>query len=113
MVSPYSAMPGIRSSMVNAVCGATEPPSPVSSVVIPWVILLRTCGSTRTVISDWPSRSMKPGATTSPLASMVRRARAFGRVPTAAIRSPRIARSPLNQGLPEPSTIRPPRRMMS
>ena len=33
--------------------------------------------------------------------------------PTAAIRSPRIATSPMNQGLPVPSTILPPRITMS
>src|SRR5690349_4185655 len=53
---------------------------------------------------------MKPGATTRPLASMTRRAGASsGNRPTAAMRSPRIAMSPKNQGLPVPSTTRPPR----
>ncbi len=40
-----------------------ELPSPVSSVVIPWETLLAARLSTRTLYSDWPSMSMKPGAT--------------------------------------------------
>ena len=51
--------------------------------------------------------SMKPGATTSPLASITRFAFPSGTRPTATIRSPGIATSPRNHGLPVPSTIRP------
>ncbi len=46
--------------------GATEPPSPVISVVIPWKIFDGRRGSTRMVSSDCPSMSMNPGATTMP-----------------------------------------------
>ena len=50
--------------------GAIDVPSPVTSVVTPCMILLAARLSTRTLNSDWPSRSMNPGATTSPAASM-------------------------------------------
>ena len=40
--------------------------SPVSSVVMPCMILLATRLSRSTQYSDWPSMSMKPGATTRP-----------------------------------------------
>ena len=50
---------------------------------------------------------MKPGATTSPFASMVRFAFPSGTRPTATILSPLIATSPTNHGLPVPSTTRP------
>ena len=46
--------------------GATESPSPVISVVMPWKIFEGRRGSTRMVSSDWPSMSMNPGATTLP-----------------------------------------------
>ncbi len=48
-----------------------EPPSPVTSVVTPCMTLLIARGSMRTFCSDCPSMSMKPGATTSPRASIV------------------------------------------
>ena len=52
--------------------GAIEEPSPVTSVVMPWVILDAARLSTSTLYSDWPSRSMKPGVRTRPFASIVR-----------------------------------------
>src|SRR5262245_45279173 len=52
--------------------------------------------------------SMKPGATTQPVASLVRTARA-ATSPTATIRSPRMATSPGAPGAPLPSTTVPPR----
>ncbi|PYS95367.1 MAG: hypothetical protein DMF50_09150 [Acidobacteria bacterium] len=59
--------------------------------------------------SDCPIRSMKPGATTRPRASRVRRAPAGSRWGAmAAMRSPLMARSPSTHGLPVPSTILPP-----
>src|SRR4051794_18112347 len=65
-------------------------------------------------MSECEWMSMNPGATIRPLASMTRPAFAPGsRWPMAAIRSPRIARSPSNHGFPVPSTIRPPRMRMS
>ena len=98
---------------MTSLSGAIEPPSPVISVVIPWVILLAARGSTRTLYSDWPSMSMKPGATTRPVASMRRLARAPERSPTAAIRSPITPTSARRQGAPVPSTTRPPAKTRS
>src|ERR1700728_23780 len=53
---------------------------------------------------------MKPGATTNPVASMRRAAGAFANPPAGAtrtIRSPLMATSPANQGLPVPSMMWP------
>jgi hypothetical protein len=94
-------------SIIFALTGAMEWPSPVISVVMPWVILLAARLSTRTLNSDWPSMSMKPGATTSLPASMRRVAFASFRSPMAAMRSPRMPTSARYQGAPVPSTIRP------
>ncbi len=50
--------------------GAGVPPSPRISVVIPWVTLLTSRPSpNRKEPPDWPWMSMKPGATTRPVAS--------------------------------------------
>src|SRR5438552_14776407 len=49
--------------MVFSFCGAIDPPSPVISVVIPWESLLSERLSRSRETSDWPSMSMKPGAT--------------------------------------------------
>jgi hypothetical protein len=59
-----------------------------------------------TLYSDCPSRSMNPGATTRPDASIVRVAGADARRPTAAIFPPRTPTSAANQGAPVPSTTR-------
>src|SRR2546430_3378341 len=56
--------------MVFSFCGAIDPPSPVISVVIPWESLLSERLSRSRETSDWPSMSMKPGATMRPLASI-------------------------------------------
>ncbi len=77
-----------------AVSGATDPPSPVTSVVTPCVIFDKTRLSISTLISDWPIMSMKPGATTSPPTSTVSRACISGTTPTAAILSPLSATAP-------------------
>ena len=56
--------------------------------------------------------SMKPGQTTASPASTTSAAFSGGTAPggvTAATRSPARATSPRNQGLPLPSTTRPPR----
>jgi hypothetical protein len=68
--------------------GAIEPPSPVISVVTPCVILLAARGSTRTLNSDCPSMSMKPGATTRFDASIVVVALRPSSSPIAEMRSP-------------------------
>src|SRR5262245_65855641 len=51
--------------------------------------------------------SMNPGATMRPRASMVRAASPWSAGPTAAIRSPSTATSPVADGAPLPSTIVP------
>ena len=63
---------GRSAAMIASFSGAGEPPSPVISVVIPWKIFDGRLGFTRMVISDCPSMSMNPGATTLPAASTVR-----------------------------------------
>ena len=69
-------------------------PSPVISVVMPCVSLLTACLSMSRLVSDWPSMSMKPGATIRPLASMVRLATSVGSaLPTKAMRSPMMPTS--------------------
>src|SRR5215469_2848008 len=93
--------------MMRSLSGAMEPPSPVISVVIPWKIFEGKCGFTRMVISDCPSMSMNPGATTMPWASMVCLAAATGSLPIATIRPLRIPMSPEYQGDPVPSMMWP------
>src|SRR6266545_4335860 len=66
--------------MIFSSIGAIDSPSPVTSVVMPWVILDAARPSTRTLYSDCPSRSMNPGATTRPDASIVRLAAAHADV---------------------------------
>src|SRR5579862_5501451 len=59
---------------------------------------------------------MNPGETISPVASMRSRAVALRNIPAGVIRAIlplRIARSPWNQALPVPSTIRPPLTIVS
>src|ERR1700688_2911750 len=57
--------------------------------------------------SDWPSMSMKPGATTLPAASIVRLRGEALRLPMAATFPSRIPRSPEYQGEPAPSMMWP------
>ena len=87
--------------------GAIEDPSPVISVVMPWKILEGRCGLTRIVISDCPSMSMNPGATTMPRASIVRLAGASVSRPMAAIFPARIPISAAYHGDPVPSMTCP------
>src|SRR5579863_10039189 len=93
--------------MMASLSGAAEPPSPVISEVMPWKIFEGRRGSTRMVISDCPSMSMKPGATTLPAASIVRRRVASERLPMATILPSRIPTSPEYQGEPVPSMMCP------
>ena len=69
--------------------------------------MLSALPSARIVSSEWLWMSMKPGATTSPVASMIFAALRLFRSPTAAIRPPRIPTSAMRQGLPVPSTNLP------
>ena len=112
-VTPYRAYTSRLSAIIRAFVGAMERPSPVISVVMPWVILLAARLSTSTLYSDWPSMSMNPGATTRFVASMRRFAAAPDRFPTAAIRSPEIPTSARTHGAPVPSTTRPPAKIRS
>src|SRR5579862_589753 len=93
--------------MIESLSGATDPPSPVTSVVMPWKIFEGRCGFTRIVSSDWPSMSMNPGATTIPCASTRRVAAEPASRPIAAIRPPRIPTSAAYQGEPVPSMTWP------
>src|ERR1035441_5977857 len=65
------------------------------------------------LVSDCPSMSMNPGATTMPRASMLRRAGWPSRCPTAAILPARMPMSPAYHGEPVPSMMRPLRITMS
>jgi hypothetical protein len=103
----YLSSQGLASAIQASFIGATEAPSPVTSVVIPCRTLDSTRLSTKRFISDWPSMSMKPGATMLPAASTFRAALAAERSPRAASRSPRMPTSARNQGAPVPSTTRP------
>src|SRR5579862_858130 len=90
-----------------------EVPSPVISVVTPWVILLAARLSTSTLNSDWPCTSINPGATTSPFTSTRFFADALPKSPMAPIRSPLMPRSPATHGAPVPSIMRAFDRMKS
>ncbi len=98
---------------MRAFTGAMDLPSPVISVVTPCVIFEAARPSTSTKSSDWPSMSMKPGATTSPVTSTRVVAAARLRSPMATMRSPVMARSARTHGAPVPSTRRPPARTTS
>ena len=98
----------LASAIIASLTGAIEAPSPVTSVVMPCVIFEAARLSTRTLYSDCPSRSMKPGTTSIPFASIVRFAGRPARAPTATIFPSRTPTSPANQGAPLPSTTRPP-----
>ena len=96
---------------MRALRGAIELPSPVTSVVMPWVILLAARLSTRTLYSDCPIMSMKPGATTS------RSHRpGGGAAPSVADRRDPVAHDAdvaRYHGAPVPSTTRPPAKSRS
>ena len=83
-------LPGV---LVLPLIGAIDSPSPVISVVTPIMTLLIARGSISRYVSDWPSMSMKPGATTRPCASIGRVAVACESLPILTMRSPLIARS--------------------
>jgi len=93
--------------MIASLSGAIELPSPVTSEVIPWKIFDGSRGSTRIVISDCPSISINPGATTFPPASIVRLRGAADRFPIAAILPSRIPTSPEYHGDSVPSMMCP------
>ena len=86
-------------------CGATEPLSPITSVVTPWRILLSALPSTSSEKSECECGSMKPGASALPPASIVRAAGPETR-PTPVMRPSRTATEPVTDGPPVPSMIR-------
>ncbi len=59
----YLSSQGFASAIQTSFIGATETPSPVTSVVMPCRIFDSTRLSTRRFSSDWPSMSMNPGVT--------------------------------------------------
>jgi hypothetical protein len=63
-----SRLPSMRPALVG---NGENPQLPVTSVVTPCKILLSALGSSSDVTSEWVWMSMKPGATTWPLASIV------------------------------------------
>ena len=68
---------------------------------MPWKIFDGRCGSTSTVISDWPSMSMKPGATIVPRGvDLSACAVAPARRPIAAMRPSRMPTSAAYHGDP-------------
>ncbi len=84
---------------MRAFSGPIDTPSPKTSSVTPWRMSLceRPSASSESVAQL--SMLMKPGATASPWASISFLAVMFPRSPIAAMRSPRIATSPV-VGLP-------------
>ena len=87
------------------------PSTPTISVVTPWRTLGSWRGSARITRPPWLCRSMKPGATTRPVAS-IRRADVLGerrvRGRGAGAGRPRRRPCPARRGAPVPSTIVPP-----
>ena len=75
---------------------------------MPWRTLGSWSGSARSISPEWEWRSMNPGATTLPVASIVRVAGSS--VPASPVRSSRpsrISTAPGRPGVPVPSTIVP------
>ena len=91
--------------------GSVPPPStPTSSVVIPWAVWVAASGIWKTCRSEWLCRSMNPGATTLPRASITRSpARGWRPGATDTMRSPSNRTSARRAGVPVPSINRPPR----
>ena len=92
----------------TASCGAAETPSPQLIVVIPCASrLAAVAGDSSMGEAVCPIMSMKPGATTSPVASITRSAGSLIR-PIRTIFPSRIPTSATYHGAPVPSTMRPP-----
>ena len=84
------------------------PSIPTSSVVTPCRTLGSWCGSPRIVSPAWECRSMKPGHTTMPAASMVRAASRPDTSPRLIVTvSPSTSTAARKPGLPVPSTTWP------
>ena len=89
------------------------PQWPMTSVVTPWRTLLSAWGMRARVKSEWVLMSMKPGATTRPLASIMRAPAAVMSPPMAAMRPSLNATSARRPGAPVPSMTSPPWMRMS
>ena len=119
MGTKFIAWPWDLSAEISALIGqrALRPSAPPITVVRPWLFrLLARRGSRYMDVrarSACECRSMKPGLTYMPVASMTRRAVAAGMRPMRTIRSPSMAMSARNQSLPVPSMTRPLRMMTS
>ena len=85
-------------AMIRSLAGAGVEPSPKMAVVMPWVTLEMTRPSPSVnAATDCAWMSMKPGATTFPVASSRCLVSAFASMPGGVIReirSPRMAMSP-------------------
>lgn len=104
------AVPFFSTLSRNSPRGSREPPScPPSAVVMPWRIWVEASGRSRIWPSAWLCRSMKPGATTRPWASMTRTPAGAPRVASlriARIVSPEIRIAwPVSRAPPLPSAI--------
>ena len=82
---------------------------PTTSLVTPCRRVLAQSRLASRLQSEWEWQSIKPGATTIPLASTTVAAEAPERSPRASMRWPMIPTSARTQGAPLPSTTRPPR----
>ena len=110
-VDSHSTVTSLASSMCLfdvSFRGAAELPQlPLKTVVTPWRTTLSASGFTSSEKSLWLWTSIIPGDTTRPSASTTSSKSPGSRFPTRVILSPLMATSPVNQGLPVPSTTLP------
>ena len=94
--------------------GAAETPQlPHTTVVTPWLAFIAMVGLSISAVSSWVCTSMKPGATTLPVASISLSPRSVPGASIATMRSPFTATSAANSFLPVPSATWPLRMTMS
>ena len=86
-------------------CGATDPLSPITSVVTPWRILLSALPSVSSAKSECECGSMNPGARTCRGRRSCASPHPITR-PTPAMRPSRTATDPVTDGAPVPSMMR-------
>ena len=78
----------------------------MTSVVMPWCTFGVWCGSARIIRPEWAWKSMKPGHTTRPVASIRRDASTVETSPRRIVtRSVQMPTLPGKPTLPEPSMI--------
>ena len=97
----------ISSFFIASFKGPSDQPSPITSSVTPCLISLCDRPSSISDLSAQLSIFINPGATAFPPASISVIPWAFLRLPTAAMVSPFIARSPLYDAEPDPSQTSP------